>query len=522
MITVSEAWKDIQQRFLLPETHIEIDCGVTDDEAQSVASASGTNEAIFSNASGVVDGLTDVAKYVTLEHNLWSLDGSHSLLPASSSYNNAGYVSNIESTGSVTVSFPTIRTTAISGITITWSEKYGEYAKTFTVTGKNGSTTIGEVTVNNNKSMVSIVYLPLSGYNSITIQVHEWCLPHRRVRIENIVIGHVLKFGKSDLISFTHEMDGDLLSGKIPKYSIEFTLNNSDGQWDPNNPTGMAQYLSERQKIVVKYGLDVNGSVEWIKAGTFYLSEWHAPPNGIEARFVARDLFEFLLATDTTKLPNMSSTQYGTLANIVTWATNTHLPEGASIVIDDALKNSAGRQYNGDGTYAEMVQKCAHAACCILRYDREGVLHIEPLRTAPVEYVPINLAAGTTGIPLSLSFSYPEITLSKPLSGVVVDYGGETPYQLTLTDSGELQSASNDYIYTETAAKNVAEWVSKVLKTRKTVSGEFRADPRLDLFDIVKVEDRYGRLLNVALTNIKYTFNGAFRCNYTGRMLEEI
>jgi hypothetical protein len=520
MNTVSDAWKDIQQRFLLPETHIEIDCGITDDEAQSLAVASGTDETVFSNASGVVDGLTDVAKYATLEHNLWALDGTNTVLPASGTYSNAGYVSNIESTGSVTVSFPAIRTNAISGITITWSEKYAEYAKTFTVIGRNGNTIVGEVTVTNNKSRVSIVYLPLNNYNSITIQVHEWCLPRRRVRIEKVVIGHVLKFGKGDLLSYTHEMDGDLLSGKIPKYSIEFTLNNNEGQWDPNNPSGMAQYLSERQRITVKYGLDVNGTIEWIKAGTFYLSEWHAPPNALEARFVARDVFEFLLATDTTKLPNMSSTQYGNLANIITWATATHLPEGASVVIDDSLKNSKGRQYNGDGTYAEMVQKCAHAGCCILRYDRNGVLHIEPLNNTVRDYIPITVE-GATGIPLSLSFSYPEITLSKPLKTVIVDYGGESPYQLDVSNSGELQTVSNDYILNEESAIKVAEWVANVLKTRKTVSGEFRADPRLDLYDIVRVEDRYSHLLTVAITNIRYTFNGSFRGTFTGRILEE-
>ena len=60
-----------------------------------------------------------------------------------------------------------------------------------------------------------------------------------------------------------------------------------------------------------------------------------------------------------------------------------------------------------------------------------------------------------------------------------------------------------------------------VRKNRKTISGEFRADPRLDLYDIVRVEDRYGRLVNVAITNIKYTFNGSFRGSYTGRILEE-
>ena len=512
MIEASTAWKDIQQRFLLPETFIEIDCGVTDDEAQSLASATGANQTAFSNASAVLNGLADVTKYATLEHNIWALDGTYTLLPASGSYSNAGYVSNIESTGTVTITFPTIRTTAISGITITWSAKYAEYAKVFTVTGKNGTTTVGEVTVTDNKSNVSIVYLPLNNYNSIIIQVHDWNLPHRRARIENIVIGHVLKFGKADLINFTHEMDGDLLSGKIPKYSIEFTLDNSDGRWDPNNPTGMAQYLSERQKIVVKYGLDVNGTVEWIKAGTFYLSEWYAPPNGVEARFVARDIFEFLLNDSETKTSSTSSTIYDNLAGIISWATRGKLPDGARVVVHSSLSSSAGRMPDLSGTYAEIVQKCANAGLSVLRCDRDGVLYVEPMNKSINEY----------RIPLSLSYSYPEISLSKPLKSVAIDYGGTSPYTLSVSSNGEIQSLTNDYIYKLEVAQTVATWVSDILKNRKTISGEFRADPRLDLYDIVRIEDRYDRLLTVAITNIKYTFNGSFRGSYTGRILEEV
>ena len=510
MINVSDAWKDIQQRFLLPETFIEIDCGVTDDEAQSLASATGANQTAFSNASSVLDGLTDVAKYATLEHNIWALDGTHTLLPVSGSYSNAGYVSNIESTGTVTITFPTIRTTAISGITITWSEKYNEYAKVFTVTGKNGTATVGEVTVTDNRSKVSIVYLPLNNYNSITIQVHDWNLPHRRARIENIVIGHVLKFGKGDLINFTHEMDGDLLSGKIPKYSIEFTLDNSDGRWDPNNPSGMAQYLSERQKIVVKYGLDVNGTVEWIKAGTFYLSEWYAPPNGIEARFVARDIFEFMMGVE------MREARTANISALISSA----IPAGFSVVYDSRLPNYsyAYAPDSENDTAAEMVQKCANAVGAILRYNRDGILYIEPLKQATSEYIYLG---NTTGIPLALCYSYPEITLSKPLKEMAIDYGGESPYVLNVSANGEQQTLTNEYIANETNAARVAQWVSSILKNRKTISGEYRADPRLDLYDIVRVEDRYGRLLNVAITNIRYDFNGSFRGSYTGRILEE-
>lgn len=511
MITVSDAWKDIQQRFLLPETHIEIDCGITDDEAQRLAEAVGADEAVFSNAPGVVDGLADVAKYATLERNMWSLDGTHTILPATGTYANAGYVSNIESTGSVTINFPAIRTTAISGVTITWSEKYGEYAKVFSVIGRNGGTIVGEVTVTDNKSRVSIVYLPLENYDSITIQVHEWGLPNRRVRIENIVIGHVLKFGKGDLISYTHEMDGDLLSGKIPKYSIEFTLDNSDGRWDPNNPAGMAQYLSERQKITVKYGLDVNGVIEWVKAGVFYLSEWYAPPNGIEARFVARDMFEFMMGVE------MRDSKTANISALI----NSAIPEGFSAVYSSALPDYS-YSYTPDisnDTAAEMVQKCANAVGAILRIDREGMLHIEPLNKEISEYIYVG---ETTGIPLSLSYTYPEISLSKPLKAVIVDYAGEIPFTLDIGENGEQQTLLNEYIASKENATQVAVWVGDILKNRKTISGEFRADPRMDLYDIVRVEDRYGRLLNVAITNIKYIFNGAFRGTYTGRIIEEV
>jgi hypothetical protein len=442
---------------------------------------------------------------------LWSLDGTYTVLPSSGTYDNAGYVSDIESTGSVTVTFPTIRTNAISGITITWSKKHDEYAKTFSVVGKNGDSIVGEVTVTNNKDRTSIVYLPLQNYNSITVVVHEWSLPHRRVRIENLVIGHVLKFTKADLLSFTHEMDGDLLSGKLPKYSIEFTLDNSDGRWDLNNPTGMAQYLSERQKITVKYGLDVNGIIEWIKAGTFYLSEWYAPPNGLEARFVARDVFEFMMGVE------MSNSNTTNISGLINYAT----PEGVAPAYDSSLPNYTFvyNTQNGIDTAAEMVQKCANAVGAILRFDREGILHIEPLKKTISEYIYL---ADTTGIPLALSYSYPEVTLSKPLKEVSVDYGGETPYLLSVSASGETQTLTNEYIATSTNAARVATWVSSILKNRKIISGEFRADPRLDLYDIVRVEDRYGRLLNVAITNIRYTFNGSFRGSYTGRILEEV
>lgn len=504
MIEASDAWKDIQQRFLLPETFVEIDCAVTEVGLQEQTSASGTNQAIFSDVEAI-RGLSDTstrAKYATLEQNLWALDGTHTILPDSGPHPNAGYVSDIAESGSVSLSLPEVHMTPIPGVTINWSTEYGEYPHVFTVSAYNGSSLVAETTVTDNASEKSVVDLVISEYDSVTVTVHNWCLPGHRARIDKMFLGHVLTFTKNEIISYTHEQYGDLLSGELPKYSIEFSIDNTDNRWNPNNPSGMEQFLSERQKLTVRYGMDIDGTTEWIRGGTFYLSEWSAPSNGLEAKFVARDVFEFLLNVE------MGSYVFGSLEHLASWATDTLLPNGAIFSIDPSLDNYSA-EYPGDSTAAEIVQKAANAACCILRYGRDGALHVEPFDKSMTDF----------RIPMSLSFTHPEVTLSKPLKTVSVDYGGDTPYELSVFANGENQTVTNDFITEEAQAVLVAEWVRDVLQSRKTISGEFRADPRLDIYDVVTVESKFGDFSPVVLTEITYTFSGSFRATYTGRVI---
>lgn len=502
MITVSDSWKDVQQRFLLPETHIEIDCTITETAVQNTATLTGTDEAIISNTYSALEDNPKSVKYATNELNFWSLDGSRIIAPDTVPYASIGYVGNIDSTGSVTISLPEIHTSATSGVTITWGGRYDEYPTTFEIIARNGGETVVYRKIEGNTSQVSAVFEQLQNYDSITINVIEWSLPYRRVRIENVVIGHILTFGKRDIFSYNHEQSGHLNTGEIPKNSIDFTLDNTLGQW---NPTGMSQYLSERQKLIVRYGLDVNGTIEWIKAGTFYLSEWRVPSNGLEASFVARDIFEYLLNETYT------GRKTGTLYDIAVDAFGSaDVPDDFRYVLSNVLKNYTATIPDGEHTCAEILQMCANAACCVMYQNRDGELHIERLDRTKTDYV----------IPLSLSYSQPEIELSKPLKNVSVSHGTDAPYVLTVSDSGETQTVNNPLVggqYWE-----IATWVRDTLTTRKTMRGEYRADPRLDLFDIVTVQSKFGDIINVAITDIKYSYNGSFRGNYAGRVLEEV
>lgn len=337
---------------------------------------------------------------------------------------------------------------------------------------------------------------------------------------------NTLVYTKHDLMSFTHQQTGSLITGELPKNHIEFTLDNSDGRWDPNNPTGLERYLSERLKITLRYGFAVNGVVEWIPGGVFYLSEWRTSHQSAEASFVARDLLEYML--DKPYTGDISGTLYEVVTRAIQEAdiptdvapqtmTLGRANLGVAVLgkvntefvrLSEELKNYTIQDidYDTQDSIAVILQKCANAACCVMYQDRHGSLVIEKLETEDTGFT----------IPKKLSYSYPEIEFSRPIKNVQVSYFGGGTVNAIFGSLGETQTLSNNFISTEAQAFTVAKWVYENLRTRKKIHGEFRGDPRFDLFDSVSVEDKYGTIVGVVLTDIKYTFTGAFRISYSG------
>lgn len=510
MIPVSNAWKEAHKGFLLPETFVEITCEVVDVNAQDTAQAAVNDwegEAVFSRCDNVSVESTTTPKYATLERNLWVLDGTHSILPSDGSSENPGYASP-QNIGNLYVHTETTGMTLIPGITITWSSEYNEYPTHFIVQAWLNEMPVGEmVEVRGNTSNVSVVDLELTEYDMVNIYADEWSLPDHRVRVDNVIFGHVMTFGKKDIISYRHEQSGDLNSGELPKNAITFSLDNSDGKWHPINPKGLSRYLCERQKITTRYGMNVNGIVEWIPGGVFYLSEWRAPSNGLEASFVAKDPFDFML-----NVPFGSTME---------WSLSKHIERafltggGYTYHLDPSVNHTYWGVSNKEDNTAAVVQMCANAACCVVWIDRNGEPHIAPLDKTASDYT----------IGTAVSYTHPEVTLTKPLKTVTVRYGGEQTAVVTVGSTGEDQTLDNPMIYdylgteNETQPVEVAQWIADTLRSRTVVSGEFRADPRLDLYDIVTVEGKYGAIAPVAITNITYEYTGCFRATFEGRVL---
>lgn len=504
MIQASQAWIAAHEQNILPETFVEISYGVVDEEAQRSIMVSAGDEERFSDSDNIIVSNAPPQYYATLERNLWVLNGTRNVYDPSTGRENIGYVSEGGRNGSVQLTFPTVMTTPIPGITITWSSEYNEYPKTFTVTARNGTTIVVAKTVTNNTDVTSIVDIDLNGYNTISIEFSDWSVPNRRCRMDGVSMGIGVVFTKRELISFTHEVEGDLCSGSIPKNSITFSLDNSTGMWNPDNPQGSVKYLAQRQKIKVRYGMLVEDDIEWIEAGTFYLSEWNTPSDGTEATFVARDIFEYLL---NEPFPVVEDDDLETIMGKAFSLAD--VPDDFVYYTSPTLQGFNGTT-DANRTAAEIVQMCANSVGHIMKQDRLGRLHITPLTKE---------GSGFT-IRSKVARSHPEITLSKPLRIISIDNGDDFHYSINVSTNGEIQTVSNPLITSADQAALVAETVRDALVTRKSVSGEFRADPRLDLFDIVRVESKYGDIYPVVLTSIKYQYSGSFWAKYTGRVLD--
>lgn len=516
MQEVSAKWNENQKkRIITAPTVLELEISVTDPEAQADASTAANGETAYSHAGTMADGLTKHGDcYATLEPGLWVLDGTRDLLPASGPYNDNGFIGSamcgddgaFAVPPTITVSFSKVYETYLEGVTITWGAAYdGEYADTFTVTAYNGATVAAQKTVTGNTDMVSVVFMEITGYDSIVITVERWAHPQRRARIRSLLLGIRHTYNKTTISEYSHRASVDLLSAELPDVEVSFQVTNLDFLYDPDNDSGLSKYLMSRQQVDIRYGYELDGVAETIPAAVLFLDEWESPRDGIHASFTARSLLVFMEAKYTGA---SSGTLYSIAAEALTQAGLPRQSNGAvRWVLDSSLSSvsvPSGLDLS-EYTIQEVLQLCANAGCCALWQDRKGVLHMEPVSAAEVVGYAI-----TTGN----EFGYPETSLTKPLGSVNINDGD---YMLAVSDKGVEQPVDNPLISTA-RAPTVAAWVRDLLLNRQTLSGTWRADPKTDVLDTVTVDTPF-KTNRTVLTSVELTFNGSWNGSYEGRVM---
>ncbi len=539
MQEVSKEWKNAHKQTLLNESFVEISLDITDPDAQKGAMSSSKDSAYISQPTELASEIDKPMRpYSTLEQNIWLLNGKREIIPETNALD-GGYVSDVVSNEecvfntkipTIDIRFGEVHTKLIPGITIKWGTAYDEYAEHFIVTAYNENNVVARKEVIENTTLISVVEVDIVNYNRITIEILSWCSPGHRARIDDIFIGINKVYTKRDLFKFSHSQTVDPISTSLPKDEISFSVDNSDNSYNPYNKQGLAKYLMERQEIKTRYGLKVgDNTIEWVKGGSYYLSEWYANQNGISAEFVARDILEFLSATyaepENYYYDNITSkfkerTLYEIAYSVLG---NAGLPLKANgdvkWVIDEKLKEIKTTAPLPKDTFANCLQLIANAGCCVLYVDRDGDIHIEAINDIDSDYE----------INSFNSYTKSEITLSKMLKQVNVEeytYSmGEKGVEHSIIernipfgDIGEIITIDNPLITSGDRAVAVGQWMGNYLKNRMTLKSSVRADVRLDALDIISNANDYD-VSRVRLTNVKFEFNGAFRGTTEGRVI---
>ena len=422
MQIVSESWKLNQKQTFVGESYININLRFNNDDTSNSANATDNGSAYYGITSQIISKDEKIIHdYATLEQNLWLLDGARKIIP-SSNYSDAGYIGisisddNCYYYGTnptVSIEFSKVVTTLLPGITIVWSKNYGECPESFQIMTYNGNILVDSITIVENNDIQSDVWFEFTNFNRMDIKVLRWCLPHHRARIDHIFIGIDKVYSNSEITDFKHESEVDPIGSSQFTSTIDFSIDNISGEYDPNNQFGISKYLKERQELSVKYGFKIGDRIEWLDCGVFYLSHWNAPMNGLVANFKANSLLDFMTATYIKGLYRADGISLYNLALEV--LEDAHLPlnsdDTVKWVLDESLKNIMTTAPLPLITQEECLQYIAQAACCVLFCDRQGNLHIEPISNN-------NLSDYT--ISRFNSYSYPEIDLQKPLSYVKV------------------------------------------------------------------------------------------------------
>jgi hypothetical protein len=94
----------------------------------------------------------------------------------------------------------------------------------------------------------------------------------------------------------------------------------------------------------------------------------------------------------------------------------------------------------------------------------------------------------------------------------------ETQRIIVVSPTGEELTIENPLITSEERALTVGEWMKSYLTKLNTQTLSWRADPRLDVLDVIRSKDEFTDS-NLILTKVEYAYNGAFKGVAEGRVI---
>ena len=396
MYQVSEAYTAQIRKSIRDLSYIKIIFGITDPDADAEAVVENNGQMSWSENPEIEDLRTVDNTYATLELNRWVLNGTQQILPDSAPYSYQAFVSDKFSDEEGTLLTSTIFTItfatgyySFSGLSFTFDSIVEEYPSEINVKGYLDDALVYE----NTKSVDSVNYeynerIPGvdTFVNKLVISFTKTVLPHRRVRLEDLILGLRKIITSDKLVTSTWKRTNDLMNTVLPDESFNFTFFDPNKDYNPDNPEGLWEYIETGQQVRFSYGYQLeDGSIEWIP-GSRYITDGGATIecgntlpqvtfNTVSQIQVLNDIY------DEGVYNAIGATFYDLADNLLYWAGVHDLYGNKKYILDESLKNYIMYKPLPVLPVKELLQLIANEGMCLLFTDRQGYINIVPRKT---------------------------------------------------------------------------------------------------------------------------------------------
>lgn len=473
-------------------------------------------DAEISRPEQVNDDIEDMsAKWGTLEHNRWVLDGSVTAPSVMDDVNEYGYWSaELSDRNGDFINKPYVQYNLdsdydIIGLMLTFDRLGNEYPTQITIQYLDNTGAVVAARKFEKEEVFDRLTLRHLSVRAIRIIFDKWCLPYHRAKLVKILPGQIFIFDDDNTISFDFSESITPFSSSFDSPEFEIQFNNSDRAFDMLNPEGVFIYLNKKMKISSKLGtLLQNGRTEWINVGDYYLYNIPSDQQTETVKFVCRPL---IALCENIKYPTTLQDQT-TVENVVKLIFETAgIADGYTI--DDTLKNITVNGYCGDDVkIVDAFAMIATAAAGYWKINRNGSYSLLPIK---------NITEKLKAVAADVSLSY-DNALQKPaisstkITSVKVSgnyfktqtfdgYQDWTGFDTTLTaavDDGNSANISSAFISNMQRAQKIAEIALEFYQYALDYSLSYRGNPAIEAGDIAEVETDYGYFVSVILENI--------------------
>ena len=210
-------------------------------------------------------------------------------------------------------------------------------------------------------------------FYKIKVVFLESNIPYRRVRVDQLIMGYSKVFTNDEIISADSEERTTIINSELPTRKFEFVADNSDEEFNIDNPQGIYNYLLQNQPINYYWGYQLDdGNIEWVLGGELRLTgEINVNKNEVT-----------IYAGSTLSLLNEI------------YRKGVYQPDGKSLydLALDVLNSKKVKKYNlweglkdiktdaglPEAPHNELLQMIATAGMCTLYVDRSDTINIQP------------------------------------------------------------------------------------------------------------------------------------------------